>query len=135
MALKIVIYLYGLANVWFTSTGERLPAMTEMEMDEQSREVVLSCVTKGLSTIGAAGAEATFYHIEQQFGLAKQSIPSNPLSFANSLRALFGVGSGVLLKAILDEVRSTKHVRIDKHVALFASTLEEAAAEVDRGVM
>lgn len=104
-------------------------------MSEPSRQVVLSCVIRGLSTIGSAGAEATFYHIEQQFGLSKQSIPSNPAHFTHALRALFGVGSGVLLRAILSEIDSGNHAQGDKHVAFFASHLEQAAAEVDSGVM
>ena len=104
-------------------------------MSELSQQAVLSCVTRGLSTIGAEGAEATFYHLERQFGLARVSIPLKPASFTLALRALFGVGSGVLMNAILREIRSTDIVEKDEHVALFALGLEAAAGDVESGIM
>lgn len=86
---------------------------------EQSQNLILSCIDRGLGILGTTGKAAAIYMLETKHGIAPtELVEIGRLTYA--LRAIFGVGSAVLLRAIKDQLRSVN------------SSIDEVKASIDK---
>lgn len=65
------------------------------------RRVLFEAVDEGLLVLGKSGRDAVYFHLESLYSLRKEDVLEKPDVFVESLRKIFGMGAGVIEKAIL----------------------------------
>jgi len=70
-------------------------------------EVMLRAIDEGLSSaVGETGARALYYHFEAHTNLRREDVLENPEAFVGFLRSLFGAGSKILERMIIQKLCS-----------------------------
>jgi hypothetical protein len=69
-------------------------------------ERILSCVDKGLESVGRNVRNVVYWHLKKLGSVARDDIPQKPLLFVKGLRALYGESSVGVENAILKEINS-----------------------------
>lgn len=64
------------------------------------RQILLSAVDEGLSSLGDSPKEAIFFHLEHSFKIKRENIPANLTQFEEALQRIFGPGASYLEKLI-----------------------------------
>ena len=77
--------------------------------DEEWRTYLLNSLDNGLDYFGESTKHVVYWNFEERYHLTRDSIPDHIPEFADSLRAMFGVGSNSLLKRIAKEMSTTNH--------------------------
>jgi hypothetical protein len=76
---------------------------TELDVDE-FREILLECIDQGLLVLGESPREAIYYHLEKRNLVRKDEIPEKLEDFIEGLRRIFGPGSSLIEKQIIQEL-------------------------------
>ncbi|MEM3459120.1 MAG: hypothetical protein QXN36_00820 [Candidatus Bathyarchaeia archaeon] len=65
------------------------------------KRLLFEAVDEGLLVLGKSGRDAVYFHLESLYSLRKEDVLEKPDVFVESLRKIFGMGAGVIEKAIL----------------------------------
>ena len=77
-----------------------------MEADLDFDKLVLEAVDEGLKVLGESGRQMLFFHLENSYSIKKPDIPRKPEAFAEGLEKIFGVGSFIIEKLIIESLCS-----------------------------
>jgi len=70
-------------------------------------EVMLRAIDEGLSSaVGETGARALYYHFEAYTNLRREDVLKKPEAFVGFLRSVFGAGSKILERMIIQKLCS-----------------------------
>jgi hypothetical protein len=59
-------------------------------------ELLLAAMDEGFSSLGEECKQAIYFHLEKEFKLNKQNIPSRIEDFSEAIESIFGIGAKVL---------------------------------------
>jgi hypothetical protein len=65
------------------------------------KRLLFEAVDEGLLVLGKSGRNAVYFHLQSLYSLKKEDALEKPDVFVKSLRKIFGIGAGVIEKAIL----------------------------------
>jgi len=71
---------------------------------ERFEEVLLKCIDRGLLILGESPRKAIYYHLEKRERVKREEIPEKLDEFVEGLRAIFGSGSFLIEKSIVQEL-------------------------------
>ncbi len=74
------------------------------EIDNTFRHILFEAVDEGLLVLGKSGRDAVYFHLQNLYSLKKEDIMDKPEAFVESLKKIFGLGAGVIEKAILERL-------------------------------
>lgn len=81
---------------------------------EEAREHVLASIDSALTAFGDSVRVVVYYELERAFGVSRKEIILKPEKFDETLNNIFGVGSQVLRKTILNKLEESSMI---KHLA------------------
>jgi hypothetical protein len=64
-------------------------------------KLLLAAVEEGLSILGESSKQAIYFHLEQNFGIKRDEIPSKIEAFSVALERIFGFGANYLEISII----------------------------------
>lgn len=73
-------------------------------MDPQLKQVLLEAVDEGLLILGESSRRAIYFHIQEMCSLTREEIPNKPDVLASGLKKIFGAGSKVIEKSIVESL-------------------------------
>jgi len=95
-------------NIFENESLEMLRLSTDKykpEIDtERFEEVLLKCIDRGLLILGESPRKAIYYHLEKRERVKREEIPEKLDEFVEGLRAIFGSGSFLIEKSIVQEL-------------------------------
>ncbi len=68
-------------------------------------KLLLEAVDEGLSSLGQSSMLAIYFHLEKDFNVKKQEIPSKIEVFEDAIEKLFGLGSNFLEVLFINHLR------------------------------
>ncbi len=74
--------------------------------------IVLEAIDEALSILGDKGRESIYYFIEREYLIEKEDIPSNLEKFSDCLHLIFGIGSNVLERHIINTLKKKADVEV-----------------------
>jgi hypothetical protein len=74
-------------------------------------KLLLEAVDEGLSSLGESAKQAIYFHLEKDFNIDKQEIPSRVNDFASAIEKIFGLGANLI--EILIMRRLHEKIRLD----------------------
>ena len=78
--------------------------MTPQQMEINAEEILLDCIEKGLDHFDRNFKTIVFFSLKTEENIEKRKIVQQPLTFANGLRRMFGVGYVAIEKSIVEEI-------------------------------
>lgn len=87
--------------------------MLERDFDK----ILLEAVDEGLSSLGQSAKQAIYFHLEEEFNIDKQEIPSKVNDFASAIEKIFGLGANVIEILIMRRL----HEKVGLHIKLHRS--------------
>jgi hypothetical protein len=91
-------------------------------------EQILSCVDKGLESIGLHVKNAVYWHLQRIGHVERYEIPRKPMVFVQGLRTLYRASSPGVENAILQEI-STKFNLNSGHGADLVAAISQARSK------
>lgn len=82
--------------------------------EELWTKILIEVVDCGLLILGENARKAIYFHLEKDYSLNKEMIPENMEAFVNGLEHIFGVGSTVIERSILEHLCSKLGVNCEK---------------------
>ena len=105
---------------------------------DSARNIIVQGMVEGLRELGEDAATSTLFFIKTRGGVELEEIPDNPEKLCHTLREIFGVGSGLLMRSIRDKIRERLHKANEHergHVTHFISHLDRCIASVEAGIV
>jgi hypothetical protein len=97
-------------------------------------KLLLEAVDEGLSSLGQSAKQAIYFHLEEDFNIDKQEIPSRINDFASAIEKIFGLGANVIEILIMRRL----HEKVGLHIKLHRSedlTFTQYVAEAKRSFL
>jgi hypothetical protein len=76
------------------------------EKGKDFEKLFLEAVDEGLKVLGESGKQMVFFHLEKSYSVKGDEIPKKPEAFIMGLQKIFGAGSAVVEKLILETLHS-----------------------------
>lgn len=77
----------------------------KLEVDnERFEKVLLKCIDRALLILGESPRKAIYFHLEKRERVKREEIPEKLDEFIEGLRAIFGSGSFLIEKRIVEEL-------------------------------
>ena len=95
----------------------------------------MDSLDKGLDFFGESTKHVVYWNFEEKYRFKRDSIPEHIPEFADSLKAMFGVGSLSLVKRIAKEMSTTNHFAFgesDDLVSLVSKARKEFRNSLDK---
>ncbi len=71
-------------------------------------ELLLQTIDDSLSTLGDSAKQAIYFHLENQFRIAKKDIPYHVANFEDGLEKIFGAGAQfleiIIMKKLFEKI-------------------------------
>jgi bifunctional DNA-binding transcriptional regulator/antitoxin component of YhaV-PrlF toxin-antitoxin module len=99
--------------------------LSQTYISQHAKEKIQNCVEKGFEFLDESAKISVFWHLENDFGITKDSIIEKPDEFVNALRGIFGDGSIILEKKISKEICNTFAISM-QHALKFSEVIEVA---------
>jgi hypothetical protein len=71
------------------------------ETDELFNNILIEAIDEGLLILSESGREVVYFHLHKFYGLKKEDIPKNLVTFLNCIRKIFGSGAFIIEKSII----------------------------------
>jgi hypothetical protein len=94
--------------------GVKFPSKETGRSDNDFNRLFLEAVDSGFSLLGESAKQATYFHLEKDFRIARGDIPRRIDDFANALEEMFGFGAKFIevqiMRKLYENVRGFKYV-------------------------
>lgn len=67
-----------------------------LSLNRDFKELLVAAIDEALSSLGYSAKQAIYYHLEKDFNINKQEIPSKIREFINAIEEIFGIGAKFL---------------------------------------
>jgi hypothetical protein len=78
------------------------------------RKLLLQAVDEGLASLGDSSKEAIYFHLDKDFKVKKEQIPSRLDDFTAAIESIFGMGANFLeiliMKQLYEKVGGNMHI-------------------------
>lgn len=104
--------------------------MSERDFDK----ILLEAVDEGLSSLGQSAKQGIYFHLEKDFNIDKEEIPSKVNDFASAIERIFGLGANVIEILIMRRL----HEKVGLNIKLHRSedlTFTQYVAEAKRSYL
>ncbi len=95
-----------------------------LHIEQDSNQVLLECIERGLGFLDDSAKKCIFWHLKNEFGLDEPDIIRRSDDFIIALNKIFGDGSKMIEKRILEEI-SQKFRIGDRQISSFPDAVKE----------
>jgi hypothetical protein len=67
-------------------------------------KLLLQAVDEGLSSLGQSSKQSIYFHLDKNFNIKRQQIPTRIKDFENAVETIFGLGANFLEIAIMKQL-------------------------------
>jgi len=98
------------------------------EVSDVQRQIV-ECIDDVLKLLGQSVSQVVYFHLRKNFGIKKDEIPNQPEAFYQTLKLIFGDGTKVIERLIVQKIKERFELRLEPETSLVEAMQKMKKAE------